>query len=78
MMGRPELCNVPLWTGSRSIQSDPSGYCTLPRGHMGDHTISQEITNGQLPLDIDLSVAHDPYDLWKPLRDLPRSQDDVW
>ena len=77
-MGRPELCNVPLWIGSKSIRSDPSGHCTLPRGHVGDHMMCLQTSDEQPTLDIDLTDAHDPYDSWKPLRDLPHSQDDVW
>ena len=77
-MALSELCNVPLWTGSKSIRSDPSGYCTLPRGHSGDHKMCLGTQSDQPTLDIDLTDPFDSYDLWKPLRDLPHSQDDVW
>ena len=77
-MGQPQLCNVPLWTGSKSIRKDPSGYCSLPRGHVGDHVACSSSTDQQPLLDIDLSQPQDPNDLWKPIRDLPHSQDDVW
>ncbi len=77
-MGRQKLCNVPLWTGSKSTCSDPSGYSRLPRGHGGDHTICLQTSDEYGTLDIDLTAPHNPYDLWKPEQDLPHSQDDVW
>lgn len=77
-MGRPELCNAPLWTGTKSIRNDPSGYCTLPRYHAGDHIVCLKTSAEHPTLDIDLTAPYDSFDLWKPQRDLPHSQDDVW
>ena len=67
-MSKPELCNVPLWTGQTSVQAKPSGYCMLPKGHAGDHCL----------LKVAESQILDPGDSWKPMRDLPLSQDDAF
>ncbi len=65
-------CGAAIW-GPGSITRPPIGHCILPLGHDGEHkkpnSGAKTAAGEQLDLDLNLDCI-DPYDTWKPNRDI--------